>query len=246
MSYYIRTELPMKKIFMFCLIAAIPFSIFAQSIDEILQNHFRVINQNKLTSINSMQAKGILSQSGQKMPFKMTQRRPMNFRLDITFQGLTLIQAFDGIKGWSVNPFMGEDEAQEIPAEQSKNLKVQADMDGALFNWKDKGYTSELLPNEKVEGIDCFVIFLKDAENDEYKIFIDSETFLIIKQTYKIETPEGSITMEIYPSDYQYVEGIIIAFSIEAKADGQTIYTMNYDSVELNPKLDESYFKMPN
>lgn len=235
----------MKKMLFTLVTAFLPFALFAQSIDDILQNHFRVINQNKLTSINSMQAKGTLSQSGQLMPFKMTQRRPMNFRLDITIQGLTLTQAYDGTKGWSVNPFIGDDTPQEIPAEQSKNLRVQADMDGALYNWKDKGYTAELLPNEKVEGIECFAILLKDAENDEYKILIDSETFLIIKQTYKFETPQGPVTMEIYPSSYQYVEGMMIAFSIEAKADGQTIYTMNYDSVELNPKLDESYFKMP-
>lgn len=235
----------MKKTILFLILGLMPLSLFGQTIDDILQKHFQTINQEKLTSITAIQAKGKLSQMGQQMPFKMTQQRPMNFRLDITFQGLTLTQAYDGTKGWSLNPFMGEDDAQEIPAEQSKNLRVQADMDGALFNWKEKGYTAELLPNEKVEGIECFVIFLKDSENDEYKIFIDSETSLIIKQNYKIETPEGSMTMEIYPSDYQYVEGMLIAFSIEAKADGQTVYTMNYDSVEINPKLDESYFKMP-
>ncbi len=235
----------MRKMIFTLFVCLLPLTTIAQTIDEILQKHFQAINQEKLTSVTALQAKGKLTQMGQQMPFKMTQQRPMNFRLDITFQGLTLIQAYDGTTGWSVNPFMGEEEAQEIPAEQSKNLKVQADIDGALYNWKDKNYTAELLPAEKVEGIETFVILLKDPDNDEYKIFIDAETSLIIKQTYKIETPQGPMTMEIYPSDYRDVEGMKIAFSIEAKADGQSVYTMKYDSVELDPKLDGSYFAMP-
>lgn len=235
----------MKKTFVYLIVAYLPFSLLAQNLDEVLQKHFKAINQEKLSSISSLQVKGKLSQMGQQMPFKMTQLRPLKFRLDITFQGLTLSQAYDGTKGWSVNPFMGEDEAKEIPSSGLKNIKVQADMDGALFNWKDKGYTAALLPNEKVEGIESQVILLKDADGDEFKIFIDAETSLIIKQTYKIDTQEGPMTLEIYPSDYRDVEGMKVAFSIDTKADGQSVYSMKYDSVELNPKVDDSYFTMP-
>ncbi len=235
----------MKRIFVYSVIAFLPFSLLAQNLDEVLQKHFKSINQEKLSSVSSLQVKGKLSQMGQQMPFKMTQLRPLKFRLDITFQGLTISQAYDGAKGWSVNPFMGDDEAKEIPASGVKNLKVQADMDGALFNWNEKGYTAELLQNEKVEGIESHVILLKDTDGDEFKIFIDTETSLILKQTYKVDTQQGPMTLEIYPSDYRDVEGMKVAFAIETKADGQTVYSMKYDTVELNPKVDDSYFAMP-
>ncbi|MBL0281880.1 MAG: hypothetical protein IPQ11_16300 [Bacteroidetes bacterium] len=41
-------------------------------------------------------------------------------------------------KAWTVDPFSGSTGPQPIPVDQLKSLKIQADMDGMLWDWKDK------------------------------------------------------------------------------------------------------------
>lgn len=242
---FINSENTVKNFIVLSLFLFLATSIHAQTLDEVLAKYYKAIGQEKLVKVNTMLSKGKLSQMGQNLPFKMTYARPLKLRFEVTFQGLTMIQAFDGVKGWSTNPFMGDGEPAEIPADQLKNLKVQADMDGALWDYKAKGYTAELLPNEKVEGVECFVIELKDAEKDSYKIYLDKESFMILKQTSKTVMGGQPVEMEIYPSNYKDIDGMKIAFDIEVKAEGQTIYKMALDSNEIDPKVDDKIFVMP-
>lgn len=235
----------MKKLLFFVFTASLLSTGFSQSLDEVLQKHFATIGQEKLTTVSSYIAKGKITQMGQSMPIKLTIMRPQSMRLEVVFQGLTLIQALDDSIGWGINPFMGDTDPQKMPEDQLKSLKVQADMDGAMYNYKDKGYTAELLPTEQVEGVDCFVVLLKKADGDEFKIFIDKESYMILKQMSK-STIEGNVVeMEIFPSNYKEIDGIIMAYSMEVKAGGQTIYSANFDTYELNAKIDPSIFAFP-
>ncbi len=235
----------MKNILILSLFIIFSAVGFSQSLEEVLSKHFNAIGQENLVKVNTMISKGKLAQMGQNLPFKMIYARPLKFRFEVTFQGLTMIQAFDGVKGWATNPFMGDGEPAEIPADQLKNLKVQADMDGALWNYKDKGYTAELLPNEKIEGVECYSISLKDSTGDDFKILIDTQSFMILKQTSKTVMGGQPVEMEIYPSNYKDINGIKIAFAIEVKAEGQTIYSMALDTNEFDSKVDDKIFVMP-
>ncbi len=235
----------MKKI-LFLIFAVSLFSAgFAQSLDEVLDTHFKTVGQEKLTTVSNYIAKGKITQMGQSMPIKLTIMRPSSMRLEVVFQGLTLIQALDDSIGWGINPFMGDSEPQKMPNDQIKSLKVQADIDGAMYNYKDKGYTAELLPTEQVEGVDCFVVLLKKVDGDEFKIFIDKESYMILKQISKSTLGGNVVEMEIFPSNYKEIDGIIMAYSMEVKAGGQTIYSANFDTFELNAKIDPSIFAFP-
>lgn len=235
----------MKKLLFLLFSVSLFTTGFTQSLDEVLQNHFKTIGQEKLTTVTNYVAKGKISQMGQSMPIKLTIMRPSSMRLEVVFQGLTLVQALDDSIGWGINPFGGDSEPQLMPNDQIKSLKVQADIDGAMYNYKDKGYTAELLPSEQVEGVDCFVILLKKADGDEFKIFIDKESYMILKQVSKSTIEGNIIEMEIYPSNYKEIDGMIMAYSMEVKAGGQTIYSANFDTFELNAKIDPSIFAFP-
>ncbi len=235
----------MRKILFLIFTVSLFSAGFAQSLDEVLQTHFKTIGQEKLTSVSNYIAKGKITQMGQSMPIKLTIMRPSSMRLEVVFQGLTLVQALDDSIGWGINPFGGDSEPQRMPDDQIKSLKVQADIDGAMYNYKEKGYTAELLPAEQVEGVDCFVILLKKDDGDEFKIFIDKESYMILKQINKSSVGGNVVEMEIFPSNYKEVDGIIMAYSMEVKAGGQSIYTANFETYELNAKIDPSIFAFP-
>lgn len=235
----------MRKILFLIFTVSLFSAGFAQSLDEVLHKHFETVGQEKLTTVSGYIAKGKINQMGQSMPIKLTIMRPSSMRLEVVFQGLTLVQALDDSIGWGINPFGGDSEPQRMPDDQIKSLKVQADIDGAMYNYKEKGYTAELLPAEQVEGVDCFVILLKKDDGDEFKIFIDKESYMILKQINKSSVGGNVVEMEIFPSNYKEVDGIIMAYSMEVKAGGQSIYTANFETYELNAKIDPSIFAFP-
>lgn len=234
------------KQFMFLVFSVCLFVTgYTQSLDEVLQKHYKTVGQEKLNSVTNYIGKGKITQMGQSMPIKLTIMRPAKMRLEVVFQGLTLVQALDDSIGWGINPFMGDSDPQLIPSDQTKNLKIQADIDGAIYNYTEKGYTAELLPAEQVEGVDCFVVLLKKEDGDQFKIYIDKESYMILKQVSKSSMGGNMVEIEIFPSNYKEIDGVVFAHSLEVKADGQTVYSANFDSFEFNAKIDPSIFTFP-
>jgi outer membrane lipoprotein-sorting protein len=235
----------MRKIFLLIFTISL-FSVgYTQSLDEVLQKHFAAVGQEKLSKVNTYILRGKISQMGQTLPIKITLMRPSMMRFEAVFQGMSLIQAYDGKSAWGINPFMGDAEPQIVPEDQTKSLAMQADIDGALFNFAEKGYTGELLPNEQVEGTDCFVVPLKKSDNDQFKIYIDTESKMILKQTSKSTMGGNPMEMDIFPSNYKEVEGIMFAFGTEVKSEGQMIYSATFESFELNATVDPAIFAFP-
>ena len=137
-------------------IAASPLK--AQNLKDVLNEYFDVTGQKKILKVETLTTFGKINQGGLEIPFKQITARPANFRVEGTFQGLTFLQTFNGTEAWTVNPFSGSTEPQPIPADQLKSLKIQADMDGMLWDWKDKGYSAVLDSTEDVEGTKCFKV----------------------------------------------------------------------------------------
>ncbi|TNF37736.1 MAG: hypothetical protein EP313_09065, partial [Bacteroidetes bacterium] len=78
--------------------------MISQSLDDVLKEHFAATGQDNLLKVNSQKVTGLMIQSGIEIPFIQYSKRPGKVRLEATFQGLTLIQTFNGTEGWMINP----------------------------------------------------------------------------------------------------------------------------------------------
>src|SRR5690242_13122930 len=85
-------------------------------------------------------------------PWGQIQKRPGMVRSEITVQGLTQITAYDGHEGWNVRPFGGRIDAEKASDDDARELAQQAEFDGPLFGWRDKGYRVEYLGTEDTDG----------------------------------------------------------------------------------------------
>jgi hypothetical protein len=156
-----------------------------------------------------------------------------------------MIQAFDGEKGWFVAPWTGSTDPIEISGVQLKSLKQQANMDGMLYNYKDKGYITELIGKEDMEGTEVYKIKQTDQEGDIYYYYMDAENFVLLKTSSKIKVGESDVESETLYSNYKEFEGMMIPYSFESKTNGQTISQINIEKIELNPEIDQTLFTMP-
>jgi outer membrane lipoprotein-sorting protein len=233
----------LKILSVLILISANP--IQSQSLDDVLKQHFSAIGQDKLLKVNTQKATGKIIQNGVEIPFTQLAKRPDKVRVEGTFQALTFVQTYNGKEGWSVNPFAGATDPQPMSEDALKSMKYQSDIDGMLWNWKEKGYTVTLDGKEDMEGTSCYKIKLTTKDDDSFVFYIDSDSYIMIRSNTKIKVMGNESESDTYYSNYIQVEGLAIPGKIETKMNGQLTGTIVIDKVELNIDLADSLFEKP-
>ena len=223
------------------------FNLQAQdmSLDEILDEHFETIGQKKLLKINNQVITGKISQMGMELPFKIIQQRPDKFYLEADVQGSLMQQVYNGETGWIIAPMMGSTEPVDITGPDLDNMKQQADMDGYLWNWKERGLKCELVGKEDMEGSEVYNIKLTKENGGIDNYYIDAENFVILKTKTKVTQMGSEVEQETYLSNYKPVGGIVIPFNMEIRSSGMVVATMVLEEVLIDQDIDDSIFVKP-
>jgi outer membrane lipoprotein-sorting protein len=213
----------------------------AQSVDEVLAKHFKAVGQDKLNSVESFYIKASVSQMGMEMPMEMKIKKPGKFIIKFKVQGQEMIQAYDGEKGWMIIPMMSPD-PQELAGDQLDQAREQVDLQGELYNYKEKGSTVDLGGKVNVDGKDCFRIKLTTKDENVKDYFIDGDSYLVTKVKSKVSAQGQTIDIEQMMGDYKTIDGITMAMKIETKSPMGTA-TIKMEDVRFNEKFDDDIFK---
>ncbi len=238
-----------RKLVGFCAMASVlAFPAAAQTVDEIIAKNVDAHGgMAKLKAIKSLRMTGRIGLGqGLEAPLVLEVQRPKNMRLEITVQGMTIVQAYDGATGWQVVPFTGSTDPQPMSADELKDAEDQADLDGPLVGYQEKGHKVELEGKENVEGADCFKLKVTKKNGDIQYYFVDSDSHLELKVEVKRNVRGTETEVEMSLGDYKDVDGYIMAHAISVGAKGSPQrQSMILDKVEINPTLDDARFKMP-
>ena len=241
----------MKKLVLVCLAMAMVAGTGVaeeMTLDEVIAAHFEAIGgADKLKAVESAEFKGRMSMGpGAEVPFTMVFARPEKMRLEFTMQGMTGVQAYDGETAWSIMPFMGKTDPEVMADDQAKNIKEQADFDGPLMNWKEKGHQVELVGLEETEGTEAYKLKVLMANGDERYHFLDSEYFVIIKQEGTTMMQGNEVEFETIMSDYKEIDGLMFPHSIESRPKGAPSgQVITIDSIALGVEVSDDQFAMP-
>jgi outer membrane lipoprotein-sorting protein len=176
----------------------------------------------------------------------MENKRPAKARVTITVQGIENAQAYDGETGWSFMPVQGKAGVEPATADEMKDLRQQADMDGTLVDYKAKGHKVELVGKEAVQGTDAWKLKLTLKDGDVQYMYIDAENWLPIKMDTTRTINGTEMKTETFMSDYKAEGGITMPHSIEAKVPGLGVtQKVTVQKVELNVPIDDARFKAP-
>lgn len=181
-----------------------------------------------------------------EMPFVVEFKKPNKVRLEFTMQGMTGIRAFDGETGWSVMPFMGSTEPEEMAEDQVKELKDQAEFEGVLVNYKEKGHTVELVGEEEVDGTPAYKLKVTRADGDIDYLYLDEEYFVEFKTEATREIQGNEMTMSTIIGDYKEVDGLLFPHSMEMSfGGGEAQQVITIEKIELGVDLPDDRFAMP-
>jgi len=231
------------------------YSINAQTVDEIISNYFEntggVENWEKIEGVK-MSAK--VNQGGMEIPIEIVQLKSGKMMTTINFQGQSIKQGvFDGEVLWSTN-FMTQ-KAEKSDEEAINMVKNEMNQfPDPFLNYKEKGFTAELMGTETVDGAETFKIKLtttpniiegKEVPSVSY-YFFDNENFVPIQVQEEImEGPGKGMVSEVKMSDYQEAGDVYMPYSMTQGVKGQPGAPITMDSIEINPTVDDSEFAFP-
>lgn len=221
----------------------------AMTADQLIEKNLEAKGgREKIESIDAARLQGTMNMGGAEAPFVLEWKEPNQMRMELTLQGMTLVQAFDGETGWMINPFMGKTTPEKMSAEDAEMFQDQADFHGPLVDAEEKGYTVEYAGEEDVEGTPTYKLVVTKESGEEITLFLDKEYFLEIKQVGKRTVRGQEVETAMAVGDYKEVDGLVMAHSMDAVGAAGPPgggFNMTIETVELNPELPEDRFEMP-
>jgi outer membrane lipoprotein-sorting protein len=217
-----------------------------QTVDEIIAKNVEARGgMDKLKAIHSLEMEIKLNQQGLEFPGKMEMKRPGKVRMEMTLQGKTMVQAYDGQTAWMIMPFLGSNDPQVMDADNAKEIIEQGDLDGPMVDYASKGNAVELVGTEDVEGSPAWKLKVSLKDGNVNYVYIDKDAGLEVKETSKRKQKASEVEVDSYLSNYQAVDGVLFPFTIENKVQGKTVAQVTIDSIKANVPLEDSLFAMP-
>ena len=247
----------MKKI---SLLATLMIGIFVAtaqdvSVDEIVSNYLENTGgADNWRSVKNIKMSAKLNQQGVEIPLEVVTMADGRTYTKFSFQGQDFMQnVFDGETLWGVN--FQSMKAEKSDAEATANFKLNSnDFPDSFLDYKDKGYTAELLGTETIDGAETYKVKLtkepltidgKEVEDVTFYYF-DTEAFVPIAQDSEVKQgPQAGIIQRITQSDFDEVEGLYFPFSISQGIKDGPSQPINISSIEVNVDVDESVFDFP-
>ncbi len=224
--------------------AALPAA--AQTTEEVLGKYYEAIGgEAAWTALSTMRASGTLDVMGGMMtgPFTIVQRRPDQLRIEMSIQGMEIVQAYDGETAWQVMPMMtGSSEPMVADAEAAQQITEQSDLDGPLIGWKEDGTSIEYEGMETVDGAEMSRLKVTTKDGLVTTYYLDGD-YLPVKMVAvrQVQGVETQLTTSL--GDYQEVGGLMFPFLIEIDTP-MGVQQLTFDSIEVNMPIDGSVFSM--
>lgn len=195
--------------------------------------------------LEAMEAKGTAAMQGMEFPFTMTTAKGDKMRTDVNIQGQTMIQAYDGETAWQVFPMMGITEPTPMPEDQAAELKEQTFLP-EFINAKERGFTIEAVEGKELEGAATYGLRVTHEEGIDHTYYFDTEYLIPVMMASVVKTgPQKGTVVETYMSDYQEVDGLMMAMFLETKMGGASFQKITIKEAKLNPEVTEGMFSMP-
>jgi len=201
-----------------------------------------------LRALQSVRLTGkmLVNEGQMQLGYAETKKRPDEVRTEATLQGMTAVEAYDGKEGWRISPFQGRKDPEKMSADDVKPLMEDAEIDGPLVNWKEKGSTLEYVGREDVDGTSAYKVKVVRKNGDVNFVYLDPDHFLEIRiLTQRIRHGAQEET-ETDVGDYEKIGGVFIPFSIEAGRKGDPDkQKVVIEKAEPNVPVDDAIFHFP-
>jgi hypothetical protein len=224
-------------------LAGLSLPVWAVTADELVAKNLQARGgADQLRAITSMHSLGKLRLGGgleaKAETFAVAPDGPSKgmIRFELSLQGLTQVNAWDGTQGWIIDPFQGRRDPQKLSGDDTKDLARAADIAGPLLDAQKKGEKIEYLGTEDIDGTDAHKLRVTFKNGDTRVIYLDPDQFLEIRVVdhRSVRGQEQVQTTDL--GEYEKIDGVYFPFE-----QGQ----LHIESAELNKPIDTAMFSFP-
>ena len=219
-----------------------------QSAEELINKNIQAKGGiDKIKAIKTVRMTGKLNGGGGFTAATMQENvRPNLVRETFTLQGMTAVTAYDGATGWQIQPFGGHKDPEFMGEDDLKDLLLDADFDGPLVDYKEKGNTVEFLGHDVVDGDDALRLKVTLKDGDIVYYYLDPDTFLEIRKEVQ-EFIRGSVRESVIDmGSYKPVAGVMYPYSIVQGTKAKTAaQSTPIEKIEVNIPIDKADFAVP-
>jgi hypothetical protein len=232
------------------LAAASCLSVFThgQTAEELISKNIQAKGGlDKIKAIQSIYVTGKLTGGeGFTAAIGRENMRPNLVRETLSLQGMTAVQAYDGTVGWRIQPFGGRKDPELMGEDRLKNLLLDADFDGPLVDYKEKGSTVEYLGHDVVDGDDALRLKVTLKNGDIIYYYLDPDTYLEIRKEVQ-QFIRGSVRESVTEmGSYKPVAGVMFPFSVsQGSKENPAEQTTTVEKLEVNVPLASADFAVP-
>jgi len=201
-----------------------------------------------LAAVKSLRRSGKLVVGGGQYVLDIveTKQRPEAIRVEVSLQGLTQVQAYDGREGWQVDPFGGRKDPERMAADDLKGLIEDADIGGPLVDFEARGSKVEYLGTEDIDGTVAHKLKVTRSNGDLQYVYLDPDYFLEIRvESQRTVRGVRQVTFTDL-GNYEKVAGVYWPLSLENGRRGSSDTSkIEFEKAEVNPPLDPQLFSFP-
>ena len=217
------------------------------TIDEIIANNVEARGGLEAwRAVNTVRMKGTMELgNGATAPLTLEFKRPSKVRVEFEVEGRKGSQAYDGETAWAVVSF-AEQEPIRLSPEQSQDLVQQADFEGPLIGYREKGNAVRLAGTAEVDGRKVYEVEVERSGGETTIHQIDAETFLEVGHAIQRSFQGQEIEISVRLGDYRKVGKLLIPFRVEqAVSIAPAPQVIQLESVEVDVDLPDERFAFP-
>jgi photosystem II stability/assembly factor-like uncharacterized protein len=223
----------------------------AMTVDEIVSRNIAARGgADRMHAIQSIRATGKSRYGDGDFTLELTSAwlttRSGRTRTEDSFQGLTGVDAYDGREAWRTEPWEGRRDPFRLSADETKRMAHEADIDGPLVDWQQKGNRVEYLGTENIDGSQAHKLRVTRKDGDWEITWLDPDAFLEIRaETHSFVRGVERVSVTDF-GDYEQVAGVWMAFAFDSGPKGQPRHShTRVERIEVNVPVDESLFAFP-
>ena len=211
------------------------------TLDEIINKHIEAIGgRANWEKIKTLRMESNMKAQGAEIKMVVVQMDKKAMRQDITLMGMTGYSIITTTEGWEFMPFQGQTKPEAMTADDLKNSQEDLYLQDEFLIYKELGKKLEYFGKDDVDGTECYKIKMTDKDAKETTFYIDPSSWLVLKQTKKVQANGKEMEVSTTYGDYKKLpEGIVYPMSIVG-GWGESSIT----KIEINPSVDESIFKI--
>jgi photosystem II stability/assembly factor-like uncharacterized protein len=238
----------MRRVSLIPVLFLLSFSLHAQTAEEIVAKYVETIGgMERIRAIQTIRRTGKYTGGGGfEAQYVEENRRPNFVRQDFILQGMTGINAYDGSKGWKVEPWDGKKDPEPLSEEELKTIIEDSDFDGPLVDYAAKGIKVEYVGTEPVEGTDAYKLKVTLKSGDVRYYYMDTDYYVPIKMETKRMVRGAEREYETILGDYKEAGGVYVPHSFASGVKGSTNKSVvTFDKIETNVPLANTRFFQP-